>query len=295
MRKEYLIGMLSGFLWALSGIVYQKLYYNYPNLNIFFINLIILLLIEFLSLLGITFFFCKKRNYLPGLNRRNVLAAISGILGGPLAMYCYLISIQFIGVSYSTSITASYPIIVALFSKNKTKEKLLFIGFVLFIIFLNIEIEHDLNIFGLSLASSAALLWAIEITFSSYTMRNNNVSAEEAYFIRQLFSVIFYIILLVIYLFLKKDILNINVKEQIDDIFFIQFISILAISTGLSYFLYYKSLEIFEPIIAMGLNITYNAWSIILLMENILHPKLILIFSLLILYILLLVKREKFK
>ena len=266
MTHGYYIGILSGLLWAISGVSYNLLYNKFPSLDSLFFSILALFFIEFFSLISISYFHLRKKR-IPPINKSNFLIIFSGLLGGPIAMLCYLNAIQLIGVSHAAAITSTYPILAAFLSIKFLKEKKehlsIFILIISSTVFLNIKTQNTFNLLGLILSFIASFSWASEIFLSSYTIHNNKNKSEDVYFIRQLSSTIGYIIIIFYLIFLLKNNLSIQPREEINLILPILVIT-LIISSGLSYFLYYKAIEILKPIKAMALNITYGAWSIIL-------------------------------
>ncbi|WP_288677477.1 DMT family transporter [uncultured Aggregatibacter sp.] len=266
MTHGYYIGILSGLLWAISGVSYNLLYNKFPSLDSLFFSILALFLIEFFSLISISYFHLRRK-CIPPINKGNFIIIFSGLLGGPIAMLCYLNAIQLIGASHAAAITSTYPILAAFLSIKFLKEKKEHLSIFIFIIsstiFLNIEKENTFNILGLILSVIASFSWASEIFLSSYTIHKNKKKSEDVYFIRQLSSTIGYIIIIFYIIFLLKNKSYIPPKEEFNLLLPILVI-VLIISSGLSYFLYYKAIETLKPIKAMALNITYGAWSIIL-------------------------------
>lgn len=73
----YFCGLLSGLFWAISGIYYEKLYIDFPMLNAFALNIIILCIAE-IALLLITYGYLIKRKLLPHFNKVSLLAILGG-------------------------------------------------------------------------------------------------------------------------------------------------------------------------------------------------------------------------
>lgn len=57
----YFCGLLSGLFWAISGISYEKLYIDFPMLNAFALNIIILSIAEITLLLMAYGYLIKKK------------------------------------------------------------------------------------------------------------------------------------------------------------------------------------------------------------------------------------------
>lgn len=264
MKKGYIWGLTSGFLWAVSGILYQSLYLKYPGLSTFLFSILILLFIDIISLVSIGSLFLKNHK-LPKITKNNFIIIFSGMLGGPIAMISYLKAIELINISYVASISALYPIFVVIFqlkSQDNFKQLFSLILAILCVLILNLSnTSEEIRYIGILLSIFSALSWAMEIIISNHIMMKKVEGIEGIYFIRQLSSVLGYTIFIV-FIFIydsSKDISSVVINYDI-----YLYILFLAISSGSSYFLYYKSIDRLRPIRAMSLNMTYGAWSVIL-------------------------------
>ena len=121
----YFFGGISGFFWALSGVLYSYLYINYPNFNAIGVVLYILLLSEVFSFLNLSAIFFFKSRKLPKLKiKYTIFPFVSGVLGGAFGMYTYLMSIQYIGIEYTALLSSSYPAITSILACIFLKDKL---------------------------------------------------------------------------------------------------------------------------------------------------------------------------
>lgn len=263
----YFCGLLSGLFWAISGIYYEKLYTDFPMLNAFALNIIILSIAE-ITLLLMAYGYLIKRKLLPHFNKLSLLAILGGCLGGPVGMICYLQSLQYVGVSYAATISICYPIIASILSIKflavKASRRTLF-SFV-FIVLLLMPVMYqgensEIRILGIIFAFSCALCWAFEIVISSYVMQH--YLSDQVYLFRQIGSSLGYF-LIILFMFFYGTYDNLIDFNFFKDVNLWKLEWIVIISSGFSYFLYYKSIAILNPIRAMALNITYSLWAIVL-------------------------------
>ncbi|WP_075320105.1 EamA family transporter [Histophilus somni] len=209
-----------------------------------------------------------KRKLLPHFNKVSLLAILGGCLGGPVGMICYLQSLQYVGVSYAATISICYPIIASILSIKflavKASRRTLF-SFV-FIVLLLMPVMYqgensEIRILGIIFAFSCALCWALEIVISSYVMQH--YLSDQVYLFRQIGSSLGYF-LIILFMFFYGTYDNLIDFNFFKDVNLWKLEWIVIISSGFSYFLYYKSIAILNPIRAMALNITYSLWAIVL-------------------------------
>lgn len=250
--RGYLFGILSAVFWALSGLLYNELPLSEYTALGKVISL--LFLIDFCSLLVIGITLWRKS----AVDFQGVFwqPALSGILGGPIGMSAYLLSIHYLTIYYAAPLSSLFPVFAALMSYwilNKTAQ----FGFALAIIsssLLAIEVGQEItfNTIGFIFLIICILGWSSEIVISSYTMRS--LSGLQVYFLRLCGSTIGYLLILFI-LSLKNfslDILSFNYVQ----------IAGVIIFGALSYCCYYQAIYLLKPIKAMALNITYSVWAI---------------------------------
>ncbi len=263
----YIYGLISGFLWGVTGIAYEQLNINYPITTALSVILLFLFIVEFSSLILSALSHYKIKSAAI-LNRKHAklkgLVVLAGVIGGPIGMLSYLQSISYIGVGYAAPISSSYPVFGAFLSFIFLKDyvsKLGIVGIVLSIacvILLSLDVQSSqFSLFGIGLAIICALSWGGEIVLSSYVM--NQLPSSIAYFFRQVGSSLGYLILL---LFFDIDYDGfLKVFPQID---FVIIIIVIVLSSMLSYVTYYKAISLIKPIRAMMLNITYGFWIVLL-------------------------------
>lgn len=272
-KLGYIFGLLSGLFWGITSILYG--FINIDNL----LTIFLLFIIDFSGLIvsGL-YIFLNNENITINL-KGLFFCFISGILGGPIGMLCYLKSIELVGGIITSSISISYPIFGAIFSFLFLKNKPTFfeiLGLSLSIVSLGLFLKpsyttqsYNINILWSGIALLTAMSWGAEIVFSSYAMKYYN--GTKVYFFRQSFSSIGY--LGIIFYMIDFDnfyLSNINYEIVIG----------IISSSILSYFLYYQSIYLIKPIKSMALNITYGIWilllSVIFLNQNIDYKTIIL-------------------
>ncbi|OOF46004.1 hypothetical protein BKK52_11800 [Rodentibacter trehalosifermentans] len=260
----YLWGILSGLLWGISGIFYEKLSFYSLSTDSLKVMLSLLFIIEFSSFIFFTISYYKLNLFekFRFKNKNIFLGLLAGIIGGPVGMLCYLQAIQYIGVGYAAPISSIYPVFGTIFAFLFLKDsitKLGLLGLCLSIgctILLGLDITNSqFSILGFILAVTCAVSWGSEIIISSYIMQF--ISSSSAYFLRQLGSSLGYVTLI---LYLDSE--YFYSTEFFKDTKLLTIIIFIIFSSMMSYFLYYRAIYIIKPIRAMMLNITYSFWII---------------------------------
>lgn len=209
---------------------------------------------------------------------------LGALMGGPVGMTGYILSIKYLGPSYTASISSIYPAVGALLAAIILKEKLnkkAYIGLILSIIgivALGYSKGSDkTSILGFIFVSLCIVGWGSEAVICAYGMKDNEVDSESALQIRQLTSAIVYgvaIIPIIKAMPLVFETLRSNL---------IFLIAITALFGTISYLCYYSAIYKIGATKAMGINITYFVWAIIfdfILLKNPLSIKTIVLGSL---------------
>ncbi|WP_456959810.1 DMT family transporter [Lysinibacillus sp. TE18511] len=197
-------------------------------------------------------------------SRSGKVVMVAALLGGPIGMSGFMLSINFIGPSYTAIISSMYPAVGSFLSFLFLKEKVTtknIIGLSLAIIatiFLGLTSQEEPEnlIFGLSCALLCVLGWGSESVISAYGMKND-VLPSLALQIRQTVSAIVYGLLIV------PIIGGIPLVKLILQDFTIILFALTALAGTASYLFYYTSINRVGPIKAMGLNISYSAWAVL--------------------------------
>lgn len=266
-------GLFSAITWgadtALVGIVITSISNISFYKAIFLAPFITAFLHDLFSVMWVTIYLFLRRelkNSISKLKLKNTKEIIlGGLLGGPVGMTCYLLSINYIGPSYTACITSLYPAFGALLAKVILKEKLnkkAWIGILLSligIVFLSDFITFkDINILGYIFAAICLVAWGSEAVLCSLGTRGEELDTDTALFVRQLTSAIVYGFLIIPII----GGLDLTIASLLKpEVLIIIFISLLGTS---SYLFYYSSIKKIGPSKAMGINITYFLWAVII-------------------------------
>lgn len=189
---------------------------------------------------------------------------LAALLGGPIGMTGYVLSIKYIGASYTAIISALYPAIGAFLSFIFLKEKMkkyqmagLAVSILGVIALGYTPGGGDVKLIGFLFALMCVFGWASEAVIIAYGLKDLQISDREALMIRQFTSAIFYAIII---LPLAK---GWGLTAEILTTSTAIFILLAALFGTTSYLFYYKAIHKIGASKAMSLNITYSAWAII--------------------------------
>lgn len=209
------------------------------------------------------------------LKQRDALYCMLGaLLGGPIAMTCYLLSIATAGVAVTTTVTACYPLLGAALSVLILKEKVgrrTWIGLSLCLVGIALTAyspeEGSMGSFAwnsLLFAGLAAVGWASESVVCAYGMRADGIAPPTALLIRESTSAIAYLVIISVFTFW----INGAEAESLQQLFTFSRPTALLLLTafiGMSSFLaWYTAIDTIGPARALGLNVTYSVWGVIL-------------------------------
>ena len=267
-------GLLSGILWAMDtvliGIILTSEYFTKTNKIVFLAPFISTFLHDMFSFLWMTLYMIinkKLYKFIKILKTKNgKIIMLASILGGPIGMTSYLLSINLIGSSYTAMVSSIYPAIGALFSHIFLKEKINKISIIGLLISISGIIilgysksnEETNSILGLIFAISCVISWALEAVICAYGMKDSDVSPEESLQIRQFVSAATY------GLFIIPIINGLRFTLEIMSTSVINYIFLISLIGTSSYVFYYKAINRIGITRAMALNISYAAWSVIL-------------------------------
>lgn len=199
--------------------------------------------------------------------RSGLYVVLAAALGGPLGMTFYVLSVQTIGASFSATISAVYPAVGAFFAFFLLKDRLKlknWAGLLMSITsIILLSYSGDLiNGLTVSIGFIFILLcifgWGMEAVICAYGMKDDEVSPIQALLIRQLTSaVIFGFIIIPMFV-------GHSYTGQVLSSSAIWIIAGIALAGTLSYIFYYSAINLIGPVRAMGLNISYSAWAILI-------------------------------
>ncbi len=257
-------GLLAGFSWALDTLILSVVLSLFQMQDLLFmVPIISTFLHDMFSFFWIFFYLLLKKklnNIIQLLNNKGIIFIIlSSLLGSLLGMGGYVLSLKSIGATYTTMISCCYPALGALFSFFFFKKRLSFLqlfGIVL-CIFSVVLLSYSPTLASFSFDFIFGLLccigWSLEAIVLEYSFHHHHLSYPYVLLIRQGVSMIsFGLILLCI-----QPVYIIPVYS-----YFIIIIS--ALCGTLSYLFYYYAIDRIGSTKAMFLNMTYCAFSLII-------------------------------
>jgi drug/metabolite transporter (DMT)-like permease len=196
--------------------------------------------------------------------KSGLVVALAAIMGGPIGMTGYVMSIKYIGASYTAIITSLYPAIGGVLAYLILKEKIgkkgwagLIVAIIgIFLIGYSPD-GSEVSIIGIIWAIVCAVGWGSESVICAIGMKDDEVSAESALQIRQLTSGIVYAVLIVPMIGgigIGMDALKTNSVWWLIGV---------ALAGTASYLFYYQSIDKIGATKAMGLNSTNTVFAII--------------------------------
>lgn len=267
--KGSFLGLTSGIFWGLNSVLIGLiLIVPYVSKLGAVSSLIITLIHDFISF-SILFILLIKmkqvKNMFKVLFSKSGLSIVSAaLLGGPIGMGAYIVSIKYLGPTLASSGSAIYPAVGAILSYFVLKRRMKMhsiIGFIIAISSIALmgigSLESVANLgLGILFLVICVIGWGSEAVIIDASL-TEEVSSEIALAIRQLTTFTVYTI------FLLPNI-GINGVISILSVNNVLILVVLASLTGtLSYLAYYKSIDLIGATQAMGLNISYPAWAFI--------------------------------
>lgn len=190
---------------------------------------------------------------------------IGGALGGPIGMAGYLLSIKYLGPSYTAILSSLYPAVGAIMAKIILKDKMNksgWIGMILSISGIILLGATELSTFKSGIGILFILLcifgWGSEAVVCAIGMKDDEITSDIALFFRQSTSAILYGFLIIP---LFK---GVGASFEVVGSSIMAIIAITSIFGTASYLCYYAAISQIGPTKAMGLNITYFIWAIVL-------------------------------
>ena len=193
--------------------------------------------------------------------------ALAAIIGGPVGMTGYVLSVANMGASIGAVASAVFPAIGAVLAYIFLKEKMSWYRWVFLIISLlgvyGLSYSPDINITNFWLGFAGTLMcafgWGIEAVIIAKSVQDAAVTDEIALQIRQTTSALVYGI--VILPIIKGWGFTISLFKGTG--WLIPTIAIAAFFATVSYLFYYRAIAQIGASKAMALNITYSAWAVI--------------------------------
>lgn len=194
--------------------------------------------------------------------------ALAAVIGGPVGMTGYVLSVNYMGASIGAVASAIFPAIGAVLAYFFLKEKMKWYQWVFLILALigvyGLSYSPEIEIKNFALGFVGTLMcafgWGIEAVIVAKGMQDEAVTDEYALQIRQTTSALVYgIILLPV---LKGWGFTVSLFTTGTG-WLIPVIAIAALFATVSYLFYYKAIAQIGASKSMALNITYSAWAIL--------------------------------
>ena len=212
------------------------------------------------------------RGNLPGLvkalkTRSGKFVALAAVIGGPVGMTGYVLSVANMGASIGAVASAIFPAIGAVLAYFLLKEKMSWYRWVFLILSLigvyGLSYSPEINITNFWLGFAGTLMcafgWGIEAVIIAKSVQDEAVTDEIALQIRQTTSAIVYgVIILPI---MKGWGFTFSLFSGTG--WLIPTIAIAAFFATVSYLFYYKAISQIGASKSMALNITYSAWAVV--------------------------------
>lgn len=200
--------------------------------------------------------------------RSGKLVSLAAVIGGPVGMTGYVLSVNYMGASIGAVASAIFPAIGAVLAYFFLKEEMQWYRWVFLILSLlgvyGLSYSPDLNITNFWLGFVGTLMcafgWGIEAVIIAKCVQDDAVTDEIALQIRQTTSALVYgiIILPIMHgwgftasLFTGTGML-------------IPTIALAALAATASYLFYYRAITQIGASKSMALNVSYSAWAVVL-------------------------------
>lgn len=274
--KNEFIGISSGFLWAVNGLVLSvllgsELMKNYSEAIVFFLPLVFAGfndLFAGLLVLGYDKFLGKLKLFLPSLKTKTgKWVCLAGLIGGPVGQCSYIMGISLAGPAYAIPISALCPMFGTILSFIFLKEKInlktfiCIVGCIIGTFVLSYEEpsgNYPYFYLGILFSLIAGFSWGLEATIVTYATKEE-LDEEIILTIRELISGISILFLVLPFMKLFGGFVT-----TIQSFAILKYLFFAGLFAALSYLLYYKGMNLNGVSKGMALNSTYSLWSVVL-------------------------------
>ena len=192
---------------------------------------------------------------------------LAAIIGGPVGMTGYVLSINNMGAAIGAVASAIFPAIGAVLAYFFLKEKMQWYRWILLIVTIvgvyGLSYSPEINITNFWLGFAGTLMcafgWGIEAVILAKSMQDPEVTDEIALQIRQTTSAVVYG--LVILPFIKGWGFTVSLFNGTEML--IPTLALAAFFATISYLCYYRAISQIGASKAMAVNVTYAAWAIV--------------------------------
>lgn len=265
----YMTGLSSGVFWAIDTVLisYIMSKFNFESsYNGLWLSLLLMGMHDLFSFIWVTFYHLKNGEVgkiIYKCGNENVFPIIvAALLGAPIGMTCYVLSIYMTSAAQTSVISTLYPIVgmvVTLFIRKinlAAHTKIGTVSAVLFAILPYVLTTYKFNI-GIVFAFICAIGWGMECVVCSLCFEK---SWKPSYVlqIRQFVSALLYTFIIIPLLIIFTDVSIYLLQTYIFSIIVASFFG------TISYLCYYNSIYNIGAVKSMALNMTYSVWSIFL-------------------------------
>ena len=273
-------GLMSGLLWALNSIALGIAMSMSPFISteqaIFLAPFVATFLNDFFSSMYMLIMSAIKRQLKTTLktviSKSGLWIVIASLIGGPIGMTGYVLSIKYMGSSIASVASAIYPAIGVLCARLFLKEKMRWYQYVCLVLTMlgiygmsyspNIEISNFL--LGLLGTAMCSIGWGLEAVLIAKGMKEN-VSSSVALTIRQTTSWLTYaIIVLPCLQYFNAWSFTASLFNVVNTQWLIPVIMLAGLFGTASYLFYYYAIDKIGATKALPLNVTYVAWTVVL-------------------------------
>jgi drug/metabolite transporter (DMT)-like permease len=274
-------GLASGFLWALNSVVLGIVMSMSPFISteqaIFLAPFISTFLNDFFSSMYMFIYSAIKKQtkkvFKITFSKAGLWIVIASLIGGPIGMTGYVLSISYMGSSIASVASAIYPAIGVLCARLFLKEKMRWYQYLCLVLTMlgiygmsyspNVEITNFL--LGLLGTAMCAIGWGLEAVLIGKGLKNDEVSSDIALHIRQTISWLTYaIVILPCLQYFNAWSFTISLFNFSITKWLISLIMLAGLFGTASYLFYYKAINNIGATKALPLNVTYVAWTIII-------------------------------
>ncbi len=200
--------------------------------------------------------------------RSGKFVALAAVIGGPIGMTGYVLSVANMGASIGAVASAIFPAIGAVLARIFLKEKMTWYRWIFLILSLigvyGLSYSPEIEIKNFSLGFLGTLMcsfgWGIEAVIIAKCVQDEAVTDEIALQIRQATSALVYGIIIIP--IMKGWGFTVSLFENTGSL--IPVIALAALFATVSYLFYYKAISQIGASKSMVLNITYSAWAVII-------------------------------
>lgn len=200
--------------------------------------------------------------------RSGIFVILAAVIGGPIGMTGYVLSINNMGASIGAVASAIFPAIGAVLAYIFLKEKMQWYRWILLIATLlgvyGLSYSPEVNITNFWLGFAGTLMcafgWGIEAVILAKSMQDPEVTDEIALQIRQTTSAVVYAVIIIPVM--KGWGFTVSLFTTGTG-WLIPTIALAALFATVSYLFYYRAIAQIGASKSMALNVTYAAWAIV--------------------------------